>query len=74
MAEKNEKGARAEVVSTEEAAWPKSEHVRSSLSMYGQPGWLVEALLRDVPDDQQLSRQDVQKRLDEFNNAPAKKG
>ena len=46
--------------------WPKSEHILHASAMHGHPQWLVEHVLVDVPDDQQLSQDDVITKVNDF--------
>jgi len=46
--------------------WPKSEHVSHAWAMYAQPKWLVEHLLKSVPDDENLSQRTVSNMIANF--------
>ena len=48
--------------------WPKSEHILHAVVMYGQPQWLVEHVLLDVPEGEQLSQASVSLRVINFLN------
>jgi len=39
--------------------WPKSEHILHAAAMHGQPQWLIQHVLQDVPEDEQLSTDTV---------------
>ena len=43
----------------EEPTWPKSEHISHAWAMYGQPKWLVEHMLKSMPDNVSLSQRTV---------------
>ena len=46
--------------------WPKSEHILHASVMHGQPQWLIEHVLHDAPDDQMLSKDDVNQKVNTF--------
>lgn len=45
--------------------WVRSEHVLQADSLYGQPSWLVEAVLKNV-EGESFTQAEVRERIDAF--------
>lgn len=46
--------------------WPKSEHILHAAAMYGQPQWLIDHVLVDVPADKPMAKVEVAKLVNDF--------
>ena len=46
--------------------WPVSKHVYYAETLYDRPAWLVKHVLRDHEDAEELSTEQVTKKLDKY--------